>query len=112
MIIGIPKEIKVHEYRVGLTPHGAKILVEAGHQVIVQSDAGSAIGFSNQDYQDAGGSIINSAQAIFDQADMVIKVKEPQPNECKLLNKNQILFTYLHRHQVPILGLILPQWHH
>ena len=96
MIIGIPKEIKVHEYRVALTPHGAKILVEAGHQVIVQSDAGSAIGFSNQDYQDSGVSIVNSAQAIFDQADMVIKVKEPQPSECKLLNKNQILFTYLH----------------
>jgi len=96
MIIGIPKEIKVHEYRVALTPHGAKILVEAGHQVIIQSDAGSAIGFSNQDYQDSGVSIVNSAQAIFDQADMVIKVKEPQPSECRLLNKNQILFTYLH----------------
>ena len=96
MIIGIPKEIKTHEYRVSLTPQGAKILVEAGHQVIVQSNAGSAIGFSNQDYQDSGASINNSAQAIFDQADMIIKVKEPQPNECKLLNKNQILFTYLH----------------
>ena len=96
MIIGVPKEIKVHEYRVALTPHGAKVLAEAGHQVIVQSDAGSAIGFSNQDYQDSGVSIVNSAQAIFDQADMVIKVKEPQPSECKLLNKNQILFAYLH----------------
>ncbi|HAO45172.1 MAG TPA: alanine dehydrogenase, partial [Gammaproteobacteria bacterium] len=96
MIIGIPKEIKIHEYRIGLTPHGAKLLVEAGHQVIVETDAGSAIGFSDQNYQTAGANIVNSAKSVFDQAEMIIKVKEPQPNECKLLNKNQILFTYLH----------------
>jgi alanine dehydrogenase len=96
MIIGIPKEIKVHEYRVALTPHGAKLLVEAGHQVIVETLAGDAIGFSDQNYQTAGANIVNSAKSVFDQAEMIIKVKEPQPNECKLLNKNQILFTYLH----------------
>ncbi len=96
MIIGIPKEIKVHEYRVALTPHGAKLLVEAGHQVIVETLAGDAIGFSDQDYQTAGVNIVDSAQIVFGQADMIVKVKEPQPNECKLLNKNQILFTYLH----------------
>jgi L-alanine dehydrogenase (EC 1.4.1.1) len=96
MIIGIPKEIKIHEYRIGLTPHGAKLLVEAGHQVIVETLAGDAIGFSDQNYQTAGANIVNSAKSVFDQAEMIIKVKEPQPNECKLLNKNQILFTYLH----------------
>ena len=96
MIIGIPKEIKIHEYRIGLTPHGAKLLVEAGHQVIVETLAGDAIGFSDQNYQTAGANIVNSAKSVFDQAEMIIKVKEPQPNECKLFNKNQILFTYLH----------------
>ncbi len=96
MIIGIPKEIKIHEYRVGLTPHGAKLLVEAGHQVIIETLAGDAIGFSDQNYQVVGANIVKSAKAIFNQAEMIIKVKEPQPKECKLLNKNQILFTYLH----------------
>ncbi|SFV77365.1 Alanine dehydrogenase [hydrothermal vent metagenome] len=96
MIIGVPKEIKIHEYRVGLTPHGAKLLVEAGHQVIIETLAGDAIGFSDQNYQTVGANIVKSAKAIFNQAEMIIKVKEPQPKECKLLNKNQILFTYLH----------------
>ncbi|MCS5592681.1 MAG: alanine dehydrogenase [Gammaproteobacteria bacterium] len=96
MIIGVPKEIKIHEYRIGLTPHGAKLLVEAGHQVIIETLAGNAIGFSDKNYQTAGVNIVNSAKSVFDQAEMIIKVKEPQPNECKLLNKNQILFTYLH----------------
>jgi len=96
MIIGVPKEIKIHEYRVGLTPHGAKLLVEAGHQVIIETLAGDAIGFSDQNYQTVGVNIVKSAKAVFNQAEMIIKVKEPQPKECKLLNKNQILFTYLH----------------
>ncbi|MBC8493395.1 MAG: alanine dehydrogenase [Candidatus Thioglobus sp.] len=96
MIIGIPKEIKAHEYRVGLTPQGAKTLVKAGHQVIVQAGAGNGVGFSDNDYQQAGANIANSAESVFTQADMIIKVKEPQPKECKLLNKNQVLFTYLH----------------
>ncbi|TEU23608.1 MAG: alanine dehydrogenase, partial [Gammaproteobacteria bacterium] len=96
MIIGIPKEIKIHEYRVALTPAGSKILTDLGHKIIVQSKAGDAIGFNDQAYQAVGASIVDSAEAVFDQAEMIIKVKEPQPSECKLLNKNQILFTYLH----------------
>ena len=96
MIIGIPQEIKVHEYRVSLTPEGAALLTNCGHQVLVQSNAGSAVGFSDQDYQASGAKIVPSAQHIFDQAQMVIKVKEPQPVECALLKKDQLLFTYLH----------------
>lgn len=96
MIIGVPKEIKIHEYRVALTPAGSKILTDLGHKIIVQSKAGDAIGFNDQAYQAVGVSIVDSAEAVFDQAEMIIKVKEPQPSECKLLNKNQILFTYLH----------------
>ncbi|HIF46772.1 alanine dehydrogenase [Candidatus Thioglobus sp.] len=96
MIIGVPKEIKTHEYRTGLTPYGAMTLTEAGHQVIVQSNAGSAIGFSDQDYQIAGASIVDSAETVFNQADMIVKVKEPQYNECRMLRKGQIIFTYLH----------------
>ncbi len=96
MIIGAPKEIKTHEYRVGLTPTGAKALIESGHQVVIQSDAGSAVGFSNRDYQAIGASVVDSTTTVFNQAEMIIKVKEPQPNECKLLSKNQVLFTYLH----------------
>jgi len=71
-------------------------LTEAGHQVIVQSNAGSAIGFSDQDYQIAGASIVDSAETVFNQADMIVKVKEPQYNECRMLRKGQIIFTYLH----------------
>ncbi len=96
MIIGIPKEIKTHEYRVALTPTGAKTLIDLGHQVVVQSNAGSAIGFNNQDYQISGASIVNSAKDVFNRAEMIIKVKEPQPSECKLLHQDQTLFTYLH----------------
>ena len=96
MIIGIPKEIKTHEYRVGLTPTGAEILINAGHQIIVQSQAGEAIGFTDQKYQQVGVVIVSSAEEIFDQAQMIVKVKEPQPIECKLLKKGQVLFTYLH----------------
>ncbi len=95
MLIGVPKEIKIHEYRVGLTPIGAKALIDAGHQVMIQSDAGSAIGFNDEDYQHTGASIVTAA-AIFDQAELIIKVKEPQANECSLLSKDQVLFTYLH----------------
>ncbi|MBT5783958.1 MAG: alanine dehydrogenase [Candidatus Thioglobus sp.] len=96
MIIGIPQEIKTHEYRVSLTPLGAKALIDLGHEVLIQSNAGAEVGFSDQDYQMAGSSIVSSAESVFSQADMIVKVKEPQANECKLLNKNQILFTYLH----------------
>ncbi len=96
MLIGVPKEIKNHEYRIGLTPGGVRELVVNGHEVIVENNGGAAIGFSNEEYMAAGAKIIDTAEDIFATADMIIKVKEPQPNECKMLREGQILFTYLH----------------
>lgn len=96
MIIGVPKEIKTHEYRVGLVPGSVRELVSHGHQVIVETNAGSAIGFTDDIYREAGASIKSSAKEVFDQADMIVKVKEPQPVECEMLREGQILFTYLH----------------
>ena len=96
MLIGVPKEIKNHEYRVGLTPGGVRELVEHGHQVLIQSTAGEAIGFSDELYTAAGARIAENAEAVFAEAQMIVKVKEPQPVECKMLRAGQILFTYLH----------------
>ena len=96
MKVGIPKEIKNHEYRVGLTPSSVNELVSYGHSVFVQATAGCGIGFSDQDYLDAGATILTTAAEIFAQSDMIVKVKEPQLDECKLLRPEQILFTYLH----------------
>jgi alanine dehydrogenase len=96
MLIGVPKEIKNHEYRIGLTPAGVRELVHDGHQVLVQQDGGEPIGFDDAQYLDAGAEIVASAAEIFARAQMIIKVKEPQPAECKLLRPGQILFTYLH----------------
>lgn len=96
MLIGVPKEIKNHEYRVGLTPSAVKEFVNNGHSVIVETNAGANIGFDDQAYVDAGATINDSAEAIFATADMIVKVKEPQPNECKMLRPGQILYTYLH----------------
>jgi alanine dehydrogenase len=96
MKIGVPKEIKIHEYRVGLVPAGVRELVDAGHQVLVQSGAGSGIGFDDSHYQSAGALIAQGADDIFASADLVIKVKEPQLAECRLLRSGQTLFTYLH----------------
>ncbi|MDE2221371.1 MAG: NAD-binding protein, partial [Gammaproteobacteria bacterium] len=96
MKIGVPKEIKIHEYRVGLVPAGVLELVRAGHQVLVQTGAGSGIGFEDAHYQAAGATIATTAAQVFGWADLIVKVKEPQLAECKLLRKDQILFTYLH----------------
>lgn len=96
MLIGVPKEIKNHEYRVGLIPGNVRQLVVHGHQVIVQKDAGTAIGLSDDLYVAAGATIVETAAEIFARADMVVKVKEPQPVECKMLRPGQVLFTYLH----------------
>ncbi len=96
MLIGVPKEIKNHEYRVGLTPASVQELTHAGHQVLVQSGAGTAIGMDNAQYQAAGAHLVPDAAAVFAQADMVVKVKEPQPQECAMLRPGQILYTYLH----------------
>jgi alanine dehydrogenase len=96
MKIGVPKEIKVHEYRVGLVPAGVHELVEKGHQVLVQSGAGAGIGFEDADYEAAGAKIAAQAADVFGTADLIVKVKEPQLAECKMLRTGQVLFTYLH----------------
>ncbi|WP_298633913.1 alanine dehydrogenase [uncultured Umboniibacter sp.] len=96
MLIGVPKEIKNHEYRIGLTPAGVKELIANGHQVMVEFNGGDAIGFSNDQYVAAGAEIVEKASDIFARADMIIKVKEPQPVECEMLRPGQLLFTYLH----------------
>jgi alanine dehydrogenase len=96
MRIGVPKEIKVHEYRVGLVPAGVRELVATGHSVTVESGAGAGIGVTDAAYTSAGAHIAHSAQALFADAEMIVKVKEPQPVEYSRLRPNQILFTYLH----------------
>lgn len=96
MLIGVPKEIKNHEYRVGLTPSGVRELIAHGHKVMVETQAGLSIGFTDEQYVESGASIAPTAKAVFDQAEMIIKVKEPQPVECRMLRPGQILFTYLH----------------
>lgn len=96
MIIGVPKEIKTHEYRVGLVPGSVKELVRAGHSVLIETNAGVGIGFTDAIYEEAGATVITTPQEIFEKADMIVKVKEPQLNECEMLREGQILFTYLH----------------
>ena len=96
MLVGVPKEIKPHEYRVGLTPGSVREYVARGHQVIVQTDAGAGIGASDDAYKGAGASIGVNANVVFEKAQMIVKVKEPQPAEWKRLKEGQILFTYLH----------------
>lgn len=107
MLIGVPKEIKNHEYRVGLTPAAVKEFVSHSHQVLVEKDAGQSIGFSDQQYIDAGASIVVNAPEIFAKADMIVKVKEPQPAECKMLRAGQTLYTYLHLAPDPVQTALL-----
>jgi len=108
MLIGVPSEIKPQESRVGLTPTSVQELTNYGHQVFVQDKAGFGAGFENEDYEKAGGKIILTAEDIFNDAEMIVKVKEPQKNEVEMLRENQILFTYLHLSAAPELtaGLI------
>ena len=96
MRIGVPKEIKVHEYRVGLTPASVAELVAAGHEVVIETKAGGGIDCPDKGYERAGATILPDAAAVFKAADMIIKVKEPQPQEIALLKPRHILFTYLH----------------
>jgi len=96
MKIGVPKEIKIHEYRVGLVPAGVRELVDAGHQVMVETGAGAGIGFEDTHYRAAGATIAATAAEVFATSDLVVKVKEPQIAECRQLRKGQVLFTYLH----------------
>lgn len=96
MLIGVPKETKVHEYRVGIPPGGVRELVQNGHEVIVERDAGTEIGLLDEHYVRAGARIVDGAEEIFGSAEMVVKVKEPQPAEYAMLREDQVLFTYLH----------------
>jgi alanine dehydrogenase len=96
MLVGVPKEIKVAEHRVGLTPTSVRELVSLGHQVLVETGAGAGIGMDDDDYKRVGAAIAAEATAIFARADLIVKVKEPQPSERKMLRPGQILFTYLH----------------
>lgn len=96
MLIGVPKEIKVHEYRVGLTPASVRELAQHGHEILVQKNAGTPIGLMDEDYIKAGAQIAETADDVFQAADMIVKVKEPQLNECAMLRAGQLLFTYLH----------------
>lgn len=102
MIIGIPKEIKNHEYRVGATPAMVKSFVESGHKILVEADAGTAIGYTDKMFQEAGAKIVDNPQQVYE-ADMIIKVKEPQKSEYPLLKNGQILFCYLHLAPDPVL---------
>ncbi len=103
MLIGVPKEIKDHEYRCATTPSGVRELVEAGNQVLVQKNAGLAIDFTDQQYREAGAKIANDAQEIYEKSEMILKVKEPQKSECELIKKEQIIFSYLHLSAEPTL---------
>lgn len=96
MLIGVPKEIKSFEYRVGLTPSSVRELVSHGHQIVVEKNAGEKIGFDDQSYLQAGARIAGNAEEVYQSAEMIVKVKEPQPKECRLLKENQVLFAYLH----------------
>src|SRR5947208_6810550 len=96
MKIGLPKEIKDNEYRVGLTPAGVNALVHAGHEVFVQKTAGEGSGFTDEQYVNAGGKLLDTADEIWQTGDMIVKVKEPVAPEYPRMRENQVLFTYLH----------------
>src|ERR1051326_7002937 len=96
MLSGVPKEVKTHEYRVGLVPGSVRELVHHGHKVIVESGAGAGIGFDDRRYEAAGAEIVKRGADVFAAAELIVKVKEPQPAEIGGLREEQILFTYLH----------------
>ena len=96
MLIGVPKEMKPDEYRIGLTPESVEALTEANHEVMVLTNAGLGIGKTDEEFKQSGAVIVETREEIFDQAEMIVKVKEPQLEECALLKEDQILFTYLH----------------
>ncbi|MBH0188917.1 MAG: alanine dehydrogenase [Nitrospira sp.] len=107
MIIGVPKEIKDHEYRVSLTPEGASALCRAGHEVWVEPSAGQGSGFADDEYRKAGASIAGSKEDVFEKAGLIVKVKEPLLAECHLFRPGQVLFTYLHLAAFPDLTQVL-----
>ena len=96
MIVGVPKEIKGQEYRVALLPSAAYQLIKRGHQVVVERGAGAGAGYPDNDYSQAGATLVADHAAVFEKADLIVKVKEPQPSEYPLMRQGQLLFTYLH----------------
>ena len=96
MIVGVPKEIKLQEHRIGLTPESVKALTERNHEVLVENNGGFEAGFTNEDYLKAGAKIIKTPEEIFKKAELIVKVKEPQMNEVKMIREGQIIYTYLH----------------
>ena len=102
MRIGVPTEIKNHEYRVGMTPAAVREAVFHGHEVLVQAGAGAGIGCDDERYRQAGAKVLPDAAAVFEAAEMIVKVKEPQPAECAMLRRGQLLFTYLHLAPDPV----------
>ena len=96
MRIGVPKEIKPQENRIGLTPDSVKTLVSEGHEVLVENNGGFEAGFDNDQYKNAGAKIIEKATDIFNDAEIIVKVKEPQKVEVEMIKENQIVYTYLH----------------
>ena len=96
MLIGVPKEVKTHEYRVGLTPGSVREIVHHGHKVVVETGAGTGIGFEDASYEAVGARILPSKTEVFAAAELIVKVKEPQPQEAAALREGQVLFTYLH----------------
>ena len=107
MLIGVPREIKSHENRVGMIPASVLEVISHGHQVIVETNAGAGIGFLDEDYVAVGAEVAPDAKTVFDRADMIVKVKEPQPGECRMLREGQILFAYLHLAPDPVQAELL-----
>lgn len=107
MIIGVPKEIKISENRVGMTEAGVRQLVKEGHTVFVEKDAGIGSGITNEQYEKAGAQLLGTKKEVYAKADMIVKVKEPLPDEYELMKENQILYTYLHLAAEPRLTKVL-----
>ena len=107
MRIGVPKEIKNREHRVGLVPGGARALIKDGHTLLVEKGAGLGSGITDEEYKAAGAAIVVGKQKLFDESGMIIKVKEPLPQECDYFHEGQILYTYLHLAAAPKLVAVL-----
>src|SRR4029450_8962318 len=108
MLIGVPKEIKTHEYRVGLVPASVRELIHTGPRVVVQTGAGAGIGFDDADYKAVGATIAKTAADVFAKAEMIVKVKEPQPAECKMLRQGQLPLPHMHTAHRPRAGRPAP----
>ncbi|MBX6395607.1 MAG: alanine dehydrogenase, partial [Alicyclobacillaceae bacterium] len=107
MVIGVPREVKNSENRVAMTPAGVHALVAAGHRVVVEVGAGAGSGFTDEEYRAAGGELVPEAAEVWHRADMIVKVKEPQPEEYRFFREGLILFTYLHLAAAPELAQVL-----